>query len=846
MKKMLMGLGTVLLASSSVSAYSWGNVRFEGGGFVSGIIASRTQPGLIYARTDVGGAYRWDSTGGKWIPLNDWLPETSRGLYGVEALALDPQDSKRLYLLCGNADLNYGKTAILRSADYGATFDTVIVTSQFKAHGNGNGRQTGEKLAVDPKNSAILFCGSRTAGIWKSTDTGKTWTQAAALGAGASDDAKSTNGVSFVVFDPTSGTTTGGGTKTLYVGFATATTGSNLYVSNDGGTTFSKIAGGPAFMPMRAVLNKENLYITFADGPGPTTSGGAIYKYATSGGTWTNITPKDGTGAYYGTSATGFSCGFGGISIDPTNSDHMVASTLGAWGNQWRWPNLTDNYGDRIFVSTDGGSTWTPTTTNATITATNSTMDPNGNNWISGSAIHWAGSLEFDPAHPSRVWVTSGNGVFRTDDISAASPIWAFQSRGLEETVPLDIVSIPGGPLVTALGDVDGGVYTDITQSVPRPSPTIGTTNSLGYAPLTGDLLRVGVITEYGKYSNTNWNKMFYSRDQGSTWKETDSSKVPGSLGMLALSADGKTFLHRPQDGSTTYRSTDSGADWSAVSGLSSTSGVIVPDPVNPARFYTMTDDAQAYIYASSDAGKTFSKVGTPVDNSKNLWAASTQLIRTVPGKEGQLWAPLDQAQGWSSGGYSRNGLAYSEDGGVSWTRLTTVSLCEAIGLGKAAPGASYFALYMWGAPTSSDPIGIYRSIDKGATWERINDAQHQYGGPANGKFVVGDFNVYGRVYMSTAGRGLVIGDENSSTSIEAGATSRPKGGLYLHGDRLLVQTSGSATLEFRDAAGRNLRTVGIDGVQSVDLSVLPSGGVFYARLVSGGSQLAARTIVRR
>lgn len=60
--------------------------------------------------------------------------------------------------------------------------------------------------------------------------------------------------------------------------------------------------------------------------------------------------------------------------------------------------------------------------------------------------------------------------------------------------------------------------------------------------------------------------------------------------------------------------------------------------------------------------------------------------------------------------------------------------------------------------------LGIHRSIDEGATWTRINDNDHEYGGPGNGQFVIGDMNVYGRVYMSTAGRGIVYGEAASCT----------------------------------------------------------------------------------
>ena len=45
---------------------------------------------------------------------------------------------------------------ILRSDDYGDTFDTINVTAMFKAHGMAT-YQNGERLAVDPNNPDILF-----------------------------------------------------------------------------------------------------------------------------------------------------------------------------------------------------------------------------------------------------------------------------------------------------------------------------------------------------------------------------------------------------------------------------------------------------------------------------------------------------------------------------------------------------------------------------------------------------------------------------------------------------------------------------------------------------------------
>lgn len=79
----------------------------------------------------------------------------------------------------------------------------------------------------------------------------------------------------------------------------------------------------------------------------------------------------------------------------------------------------------------------------------------------------------------------------------------------------------------------------------------------------------------------------------------------------------------------------------------------------------------------------------------------------------------------------------------------------DQFGLGKAARGASAPALYA--AAERGGVSGIYRSIDAGKSWHRINDDQHQWG--LRFRAVTGDPKQFGRVYVATDGRGILYGD---------------------------------------------------------------------------------------
>ncbi|GAA3079946.1 RICIN domain-containing protein [Streptomyces roseofulvus] len=678
--------------SAAAGPYRWRNAQVVGGGYVTGLVFNPRAKGLLYARTDMGGAYRWDAAAEQWIPLTDWLGEKDWNLLGIDALATDPVDPDRLYLATGTYTNEWaGNGAILRSTDRGRTFRRTDLP--FKLGGNEDGRGAGERLVVDPSDHRVLLLGTRKNGLWRSTDSGATWRQVSSFP--VKDGAGTGAGVSFVTYGPA-------GSRTIYVGVADRS--ASLYRSTDGGSTWHAVPGQPTGrLPQHGVLSGDgSLYLTYTDNLGPNgVTGGSVWKYA--GGTWKDVSPSRG----------GY--GFSGLAVDPRRPSTVMVTTLGRW-----WPE------DEIYRSTDGGTTWKAL---ADKTVRNASAAP----YIGDHTGHWMTALAIDPFDSGHVLYGTGNGIWRSEDAAATdtggTSHWTPGARGLEETALMDAVAPPGGAtVVTAMGDQGGFRHVDLNK-VPAgrlSSPMMTNSTDIDFAQSTpSTMVRVG---RGGAQDGA------YSTDGGISWKGFGSEPVAGAQdGRVALAADGTTVVWT-QAGEVPYRSTDRGASWSRVGGLG-TDAVVVADRASARTFYSLSGGT---LHASTDGGATFTAraTGLPADGR----------LTAVPGVAGDLWI--------AGGG---RGLLHSTDGGRTFTALTTVKSASALGFGKAAPGASYQALYLIG--TVKDVTGVFRSTDKGATWLRVNDDAHQWGSIGGVGVITGDPDTYGRVYVGTNGRGLQYGD---------------------------------------------------------------------------------------
>ncbi|TFY77051.1 hypothetical protein EWM64_g6961, partial [Hericium alpestre] len=736
----LLGAPAALAVSSQ--AYTWKNVKIGGGGgFVPNIVFNPSKKGLAYARTDIGGAYKLNSDD-TWTPLVDFANDTTWDYWGIDALATDPVDTKRVYLATGmytnSWDPNNGH--ILASQDYGSTWTASELP--FKIGGNMPGRGVGERLAVDPHSNNVLFFGARSGnGLWKSTNYGAAWTQVKGLpntgeawfnrhhlahltriwflGTYIPDPTDTSGynsdkiGVAWVTFDSTSGSS-GTATPRIFVGVVTNAT-NNVFVSQDAGSSWTAVPGqNTTFFPHKGVLSpaEKSLYISYSDGAGPYDgTNGALAKYNISSGTWTNITPVSGSDLYFG---------FGGLAVDLQKPGTIMAAALNSW-----WPD------GQIFRSTDGGATWKQLWTwgdyptiykwyayddslapwlgpDSTTTDLGTlqigwmmeglSIDPfDSDHWLYGTGATILGG------HDLTAWDTTGNITLKS------------LADGIEETSVQGLISPPTGPsLISAVGDDGGFVHTDLNKAPESEftNPSWSTTADLDFAGnKPTNIVRIGTTSD-----GSQGKQVALSTDSGNTWSEDYGAADNVNGGKVALSADGDTVLWRTSgNGVQVSQYTNS---FTSVPSLPS-DAAIASDKKNNSIFYGASGSK---FYLSTDGGKTFAAAGS--------LGSSTSPAKVVvnPNTTGDVWVSTDK------------GLFHSTDKGSSFTVVAGVSQAWAIALGAPAKSGGYPALF------AAANIG------------GINDAAHGFGS-ASANVLTADSRIYGRVYIGTNGRGIFYGD---------------------------------------------------------------------------------------
>ena len=754
---------------------NWANIKFGGGGYVPGLIFHQTEPNVLYARTDVAGAYRWDSANTKWIPITDMFGFDEGRFQGVESIALDPTDANKVYLV-GGMYVNGGNGRLYTSSDKGDTW--TFIDLPFPTGGNNQGRAIGERLKVDPNDPSVLFYATRTQGLWKSTDKGATWYQVTSLsdykmsGTDIASVSNSPIGIEGIVFDtavpPSTFVSSGVATQTIYVTVAPdymAMAGLTYYMykSTDGGTswtgveipalvtTFTDAAQTtpikphiPHFVRDMDTTASRKFYVVFTKDPGPG-AGGPAWLYSFDGTNWS--TPLK-TGPWT-------QAGLGGVSIYGSGATTRIA--LGVT-NTW----VGSSPG--VYYSQDAGSSWT-TIGDATNTS-----------------VGWTDDVEINPFNPDNVLHVYGGGVWSTSTASGPTHSWTAIVDGIEELATRTLMTPPSGAsylLVAGYWDVGTQIHTNVaTKPTTNPGDlTFGNGNGADMA--WSNPAYIAAIGNTNGHSNKTVVGV-YSTDSGVTWSAfaamppfapagADIEGGGGSEANIAVTAQGKlvwapstNYGNTISDG-VPYYTTDNGATWTATNLPSPTQTSVgnayhlAADRQNPNKVYAYDGGGARWtstngsFYYSIDGGKTFTKSTDATLNGLSFQSYLSTWLAVNPNVEGDVWL----ANG--------DNVFHSTDSGVTWTMLTTMASepagynhyagptfygAKRIALGKPVPGSSYSAaVYLVG--TVGGVAGVFRSDDAGATWIRINDDAHQWGGVGA---LAASNSVAGRVYLAARG----------------------------------------------------------------------------------------------
>ena len=209
-------------------------------------------------------------------------------------------------------------------------------------------------------------------------------------------------------------------------------------------------------------------YLSYGRESGPNQmSDGAVWKFNPKNGAWVDITPVHPYDA-------NLTFGYGCVAVDAQYPSVIMATTFTHWTPH-----------DEIYRSTNGGATGRNYGT-TTLQSEHSSAP-----YTSKHTPHWLGTVVINPFNSNRMLFTTGYGVWYYTNATAADAgkptRWVFLDEGLEETVPLALMSPPTGPhLISGVGDIDGFRHDDLDKS-----PVAGTFSGQRYGN-TEDLAFAG------------------------------------------------------------------------------------------------------------------------------------------------------------------------------------------------------------------------------------------------------------------------------------------------------------------------------------------------------------------
>jgi photosystem II stability/assembly factor-like uncharacterized protein len=570
----------------------------------------------------------------------------------------------------------------------------------FGVYGAQHSGQT-NAVAVDPRNSSVVYLGAEGGGVWKTTDGGQTWTPLT--------DSQPSLEIGALALDPSNPDVVYAGTSLSNGSFASE--GKGILKSTDGGATWRQLPGplpsGPGLVAVVYSLavspSDGNVLLAVAD----SVAGAGLYRSADGGNTWSSVVGPI-------TNSYGLQ-----VLFDPTNGSIAFASL------------------DTVYKSTDGGNTWTA-------------ASGTGSNALSASQGYF---LAIDPSSAETLYAGIGGSttsypyLFKTVDGGQDwTPLpsfgWWATRVGVDPANPNIVVAGNEG-LVESM---DGGSTWNSANI-----PLMGTQAQMGFSP-DGSLLYLAA--ELGVWSATNiatgsWTitdlnatlatqELFgitiHPTNPAIAFAGSASNGIALYSGQLQWESvicdngeDGAFDFMNPSTiyavcgsyfGGSLQKSTDGGATFAQMtSGIDASELAYLPamamDPVNPQRLYL----ASTHVWQTNDGANTWTAISPALGTA--IW---DQTLAVSPNDPNTVYL------GNSNGVYvTTNALAGAA---ATWTAAGAGLPPNAAQCNYYGPTCSYLNRLVADPSSSSTAYAVfagytsghvYKTTNRGSTWADIS-----------------------------------------------------------------------------------------------------------------------------
>ncbi len=706
--------------SAQTPLYNWKNVAIGGGGYCLDIKTHPIDATALFASCDVSGLFKWDYSAQTWRNLNNVFNVDNSGLYGCDGFALHPTNANIIYAYFGKytCETNSG---IFKSTDSGNTW---TLLKNVRGGANQNFRYVQNPLVIDPRNPNRIYCGTRTEGLQITNDAGITWQTATTVPLGNTGDPincywlDNAIGIRSVIIDPN--TSIGTNSANIYA----AIYGTGIYKSTNGGVSFALMPGSPTLIN-RIAISGSTIVATAQDG---------VFKF--NGSTWASIIPPNQN--YFA---------FNAVAIDPTNPNKIVIGT-----------GYSDLY-QQTHRSTDGGNTWTNISVFNGLSSPVYTVD-----WFPTNHYLFQAStstITFDAQNPNVAYMGDWFSVWKTNNIWASPVVWQQQNKGYESIVNLVMTCPPSGAsLFSGHADVIGFRHSSV-DNYPTKKFVADAAECTGIDYQENNPNNMAMVVSNDWYGLKT--RLLTSVDNGISFvlKNLPDTSINGKIAINTANANNLVYLSANK---APFYSNNGGNTWAASTGVPS--GIIntnyifqyhqplISDKVNANTFYIYSI-YEGKLKKSTNGGVSFvntNATALPIINT-NIQSDFCNLNKS--------FMPFNQNHFCISLG--SQGLWQSFDDGLTFTKNTFFDIARMSAMGKPIGTNLNTTLYVYGKRLGA--WGVFKSTDNGGSWVQINDARSQMGNEPTA--IAADRQTEGQVYIGTNGSGIWYGNAAAPLSID-------------------------------------------------------------------------------